>query len=124
MLSPQAETALRELGFQYTTRLRTVLDFQTGRTYDSQSLVWSVRSRWRRLCSLAWNALLFQAVRNNALMRISIHPVDRVHRRVWRQIRRSVARALEQRTAFTYERWLTRQHALETETKRGKGGGS
>jgi uncharacterized protein len=113
LLSRPAEAALRELGFQYTTRLGSVVDLQMARHYDSQSLVWSVRSPWRCLSSLIWNALLFKALRNNRLLRISVHPADLSHPRIWRQIRRCVMRALESRSAFTYERWIARQRFLE-----------
>ncbi len=113
LLNSAAEEALRSLGFQYTTRLQTVTDLQTGKIYRSQSLVWSVRSAWRRMTSMIWNAILLKGVRSNPLVRISIHPVDVHHPRVWRQIRRCVMRAFEQRAAFTYERWILRQRALE-----------
>jgi len=118
LLSDGAETALKEVGFQYTTRLGSVVDLQTGRTYYSQSLVWSVRSAWRRFTSLAWNGMLFRAIRGNTLMRISVHPADVHHSAIWRQIRRCVARALEQRAAYTYERWINRQRAIELTTNR------
>jgi hypothetical protein len=88
-----------------------VSDFRTGRSWESQSLVWSVRAAWRRVVSLAWNALLFRGLRGNPLMRISIHPVDIEHAAVWRQIRRLVGRALEDREALPYHAWLQQQRA-------------
>jgi len=111
LLSPAAEEALREARCAYTTRLGSVLDLQTGRTVRSQSLVWSVRSAWRRQMSLAWNALLFRHLAAHPLLRISIHPVDLAHARVWQQIRELVTRALAERAALTYLAWLTRQRA-------------
>jgi hypothetical protein len=113
LLSQEAETVLRELGFQYTTRLRSVIDLQNDRQYTSQSLVWSVRSSWRCVTSMIWNSILFKVTRNNPLLRISIHPADLSHPRIWRQIRRTIMRALENRYAFTYERWIARQRFLE-----------
>ena len=53
LLGTEAEAALRELKIEYTTRLGSVLDLRTNTMYRSQSLVWSVRSAWRRLTSLA-----------------------------------------------------------------------
>ncbi|EDY18893.1 conserved hypothetical protein [Chthoniobacter flavus Ellin428] len=106
LLGAEAETALRGLHCEYTTRLAHVLDFRTGRTFPSQSLVWSVRSAWRRQMSLAWNALLFKRLVPNPLMRISIHPVDRRHPKVWQQIRELIMRALADRQALTYLAWL------------------
>jgi predicted deacetylase len=113
LLGAAAEAALREHGLQYTTRLGHVRDLQSRRTFASQSLVWSVRSWWRRWMSLAWNARLYQKLAGNPLLRISIHPVDRDHPAIWRQIRRLVVRALERREALTYERWVTRQRAFQ-----------
>lgn len=109
LLSTEAENALRDLHCEYTTRLATVLDLRTGRTFPSQSQVWSVRSGWRRQMSLAWNALLFRRLRKNPLLRISIHPVDLRHAKIWQQIRKLITRALADREPLTYLAWLTRQ---------------
>jgi predicted deacetylase len=106
LLGAEGEAALRELKIEYTTRLGSVLDLRTNTTYRSQSLVWSVRSGWRRLTSLAWNALLFCRLRSNPLLRISIHPVDIEHAAIWRQIRRCITQALITRIPMTYGRWL------------------
>ena len=111
LLSAEAEAALRELGCEYTTRLGSVVDLQSGRVFKSQSLVWSVRSGWRRQVSQAWNALLFRRLAANPLLRISIHPVDLRHPQIWRQIRDIITRALADREPLTYHAWLTRQRS-------------
>lgn len=107
LLSDPAETALRELNLLYTTRIGGVLDLQRSRTFHSQSMVYSVRNAWRRQASLVWNALLFHRLRSNPLLRVGIHPPDLAHPAIWRQIRKSISRALEDRTSMTYERWLS-----------------
>jgi hypothetical protein len=106
LLSHDAESALRDLSCEYTTRLGSVHDLRTGRTFSSQSLVWSVRSAWRRQMSLAWNAFLYKRLAANPLLRISIHPVDRHHAKVWQQICKLVSHALAEREALTYLAWL------------------
>ena len=111
LLSGEAEAALREFPCEYTTRLGDVLDLRNGQSFPSQSLVWSVRSAWRRQMSLAWNALLFHRLAQNPLLRISIHPVDLAHAKVWQQIRELIMRALAVRAPLTYLAWLTRQRA-------------
>jgi predicted deacetylase len=111
LLSAEAENAIRDLHCEYTTRLATVVDLRADRTTASQSLVWSVRSGWRRQMSLAWNALLFRRLQENALLRISIHPVDLRHAKIWQQIRKLITRALAEREPLTYLAWLTRQRA-------------
>ena len=106
LLSEGGELALRTLGFGYTTRLATVDDFTGGTVYRSQSLVWSTRSAWRRTLSRLWNRSLFRRLRGNGLMRIGIHPPDIEHAAVWRQILDLTRRALADRTAFSYQRWI------------------
>jgi predicted deacetylase len=111
LLSDEAQSALRELGCEYTTRLGSVIDLQTGRTFLSQSLVWSVRSSWRRWMSLRWNSFLYRRLAANPLLRIAIHPVDRQHPGIWQQIGELVSRALADREPLTYHAWLLRQRA-------------
>ena len=112
LLGAEAEAALRELGCEYTTRLGSVVDLQTSRVWPSQSLVWSVRSAWRRQVSRAWNGLLFRRLAAHPLLRISIHPVDLRHPQIWRQIRELVTRARADREPVTYHAWLTYERAV------------
>ena len=46
-------------------------------------------SGWRRAVSRAWNAGLLRFLKNNPLLRLSIHPPDYSHPAIWRQIVRS-----------------------------------
>jgi predicted deacetylase len=106
LLGDWAEVALRDARIEYTTRLGSVLDLQTGVTHRSQSLVWSVRSGWRRWTSLRWNAFLYSRLMDNSLLRISIHPVDLRHPRIWQQIGEFISRSLADREPLTYHAWL------------------
>jgi predicted deacetylase len=117
LLGRESEAALRDLHCEYTTRLGHVLDLRTGRTFASQSLVWSVRSAWRRQMSLAWNALLYRRIAANPLLRVSIHPVDRRHAKIWQQIRELITRALAEREPLTYFAWLGK---VRSESESGK----
>lgn len=107
LLSDKAEVALRDLGIQYTTRLGSVLDLTRMQRTASQSLCWSVRSRWRREVSRVWNRFLFQRLQANPLLRISIHPVDIEHPAIWQQILRLTEAGLQNRSAQTYEAWVS-----------------
>jgi predicted deacetylase len=111
LLGAEAEEALRDLSCAYTTRLGSVCDLRRGETFASQSLVWSVRSGWRRQMSLGWNALLFRRLAAHPLLRVSIHPVDLAHVTIWQQIRALLTRALADREPLTYLAWLNRQRA-------------
>jgi hypothetical protein len=108
LLSPEGEAAARDLGFAYTTRLKSLSDLARRRIHDSQSLCWSVRAPWRRPVSRAWNRLLFRGLRPNPLLRLSIHPPDLAHPAIWRQIQLLAARALEDREPITYQDFVTR----------------
>jgi len=108
LLGGAAEEAVREAGFDYTTRIATVSDFLTGRIHRSRSQVWSVRAAWRRTCSLAWNAALFRSTPEAPLARIGIHPPDWDHAPIRRQILEFAGKALAVREAMTYHGWLAR----------------
>lgn len=79
LLGAEAERAARDEGFTYTTRLRGVLDLRSGQWTASQSLVYSVRSGWRRGMSLGWNSVLASRLRDNPLARLGLHPPDWDH---------------------------------------------
>lgn len=106
LLGPEAEEAVREAGFGYTTRIATLSDFSSGRTHQSRSQVWSVRAGWRRNCSLVWNAVLFRRTRHVPLTRIGIHPPDWDHPKIRRQILQIVRASGSGRTPMTYDGWL------------------
>jgi predicted deacetylase len=93
LLGPEAERAARDEGFAYTTRLGGVLDLRNGRWTASQSLVYSVRSGWRRVVSLGWNASLAWRLRANPLARLGLHPPDWQHPSIRAQALR-LARAM------------------------------
>ncbi|HET6409797.1 MAG TPA: polysaccharide deacetylase family protein [Chthoniobacteraceae bacterium] len=109
LLSDEGEAALKDEGCEYTTRLRTVTDLRNSRIHSAQSLCWSVRAAWRRSMSLAWNALLYRALRSEPLLRISIHPVDIEHRPIWAQISYFIQNASTSRSPMTYFEWITAQ---------------
>ena len=112
LLGPEAERAAVDAGMSYTTTLRRVKDFARDRTVASQSLVYSVRSGWRRTMSLAWNRSLFRRLTNNPLLRLGIHPPDLDHPAIWEQIIALIDEALPARRPMTYHDWLATEPAL------------
>lgn len=102
LLGKEAENAVRESGFRYTVRLREVKEFVRGRTWTSQSMVYSVRAFWRREVSRLWNRFLFGRLQSNSLMRLSLHPVDWHFPKVRAQILRLLRRAVGDRSCMTY----------------------
>ena len=107
LLGEEAERAIAEAGFRYTTRIGEVLELQRRLHHASQSLCWSVRAAWRRVLSLAWNAWLFRRLADAPLLRIAVHPVDIAHPRVWKQIVRIISDAARNRAVHSYESWLS-----------------
>jgi uncharacterized protein len=106
LLGADAESAIRQLGFLYTTRLGRVLTLGRSADLRSQSLVWSTRARWRATMSLAWNRCLAFRLSAAPLLRISIHPSDLQHPRVWEQVRRLAGETSRCRECITYEKFV------------------
>jgi len=112
LLSRQSEAALRRLGFQYTTRLRSIELFtQPAQRLRAPTLCYSVRSGWRRALSRVWNPALLHLARQSAILRVAIHPADLDHPAVFRQILRLTRQAARGRTVATYREVV--EHALK-----------
>ena len=106
LLGDEAEQAARSLGFAYTTRLGGVLDLRSGDYTASQSLVYSVRSAWRRSVSLWWNAWLASRLRKNPLARLGLHPPDWRHAKIRAQALRLAREAAADRKVIRYRDWV------------------
>ena len=106
LLGDEAERAARDEGFAYTTRIGGVLDLRSGAWTISQSLVYSVRSAWRRQVSLAWNAFLASRLRNNPLMRLGLHPPDWEHGQIRAQALRLAREGACDRRVIRYRDWV------------------
>ncbi|MEY2499184.1 MAG: uncharacterized protein QOD12_2740 [Verrucomicrobiota bacterium] len=111
LLGSEAERAAAAAEMEYTTRLTGVRDLRSGEEFPARTLVYSVRSGWRRTASLAWNALLCRHLANIPLARVSIHPPDCHHPEIWRQILRSIERLKENRTPTTYRDWVAEKRS-------------
>jgi predicted deacetylase len=112
LLSREGERAARDAELEYTTRLRTVRDLRSGEEFSARSMVYSIRTSWRRAVSCAWNAGLLHFLENNPLLRLSIHPPDYAHPAIWRQILRLIDKIDETRTATTYRDWVAEQRLM------------
>ena len=106
LLGKEAERAARDEGFAYTTRLAGVLDLRDGAWTSSQSLVYSVRSAWRRAASLVWNAWLARRLRPNPLARLGLHPPDWAHARIRTHALRLALEASAGRRVVRYRDWI------------------
>lgn len=109
LLSSEGQRAARDAEMEYTTHLRDVVDLRSGEIFPARSLVYSVRNGWRRATSLAWNAALDRALKNQPLVRLSIHPPDYSHPAIWRQIVDLASTMGRVRTPTTYQDWVADQ---------------
>src|SRR6266487_3262302 len=109
LLGKEGERAARDAELENTTRLRTVRDLRSGEDFPARSLVYSVRSNWRRSVSLIWNAALLQFLKSAPLLRLSIHPPDYSYRIIWRQIVDLIDAVDGMRTPTTYRDWIAEQ---------------
>lgn len=109
LLGAEAERAAIDAGMTYTTTLRRVCDFVARQEIATQSLVYSVRSSWRRGMSLGWNRWLFSRLAQTDLLRLSLHPPDLEHPEIWRQIAELIRLALRDREVMTYQSWLAQE---------------
>jgi predicted deacetylase len=100
LLGANAEIAIRQLGFLYTTRLGRVQAFGRCGEIRSQSLVWSTRARWRAAICLALG------LSHQPLLRIGIHPPDLRHPLVWEQVRHLAAETRRCRECVSYEKFI------------------
>ncbi|HRJ73059.1 MAG TPA: hypothetical protein PLS03_12615, partial [Terrimicrobiaceae bacterium] len=106
LLGEDAERAVARAGFAYTTRLQNIKDLRNGTEERSQSLVWSVRSGWRRRVSLWWNAALARRLAGARLLRVGLHPPDWDHPAIRNQALELISAALAAREPMTYDGWL------------------
>lgn len=114
LLGDTAARAVKSAGFLYTTYL-TALHVMVPKHHDverepvrSQSLVYSCRNAWRRVCSLLWNAALRRRLRSSPLLRLGLHPPDYQHPRIWRQILRFAREESTRREVVTYDDFVGR----------------
>jgi uncharacterized protein len=111
LLGPAGERAAADAEMEYTTRLTGVRDLRSGEDFRARTLAYSVRSSWRRTASLAWNTALARHLAGARLARVSIHPPDKDHPEIWRQLLRLTDRLVENRTATTYRDWVAERRA-------------
>lgn len=101
LMSKGTWDALQTTDFEYTCTLGSMVALPQRTRLQSQSIVYSTRSAWRRALSLPWNAALAQCQRHRPLLRFELHPHDADHAAVRRAWMRLLERALAQRQPVT-----------------------
>ncbi len=113
LLGPEAERAIADAEMEYTTRLTNVRDLRSREDFAARSLVYSVRSSWRRNVSLAWNGTLARLMTTAPLMRLAIHPPDLLYPEVWSQILSLAGTLAATRTPTTYRDWIAERRVRD-----------
>lgn len=108
LMSPGTRAALGRLPFAYTSTRRALYRLPDWREHLSPSLVWSVRSAWRRGASRIVNEAQALRLRQAPLLRLGLHPADAAHPAAVAFWRRTLRQALDGREAMTKTAWLER----------------
>lgn len=111
MMSAGTRAALAAFPFIYASTRRRIHTLPEWRSLAAASLVWSVRSAWRRAAFGALNRLLLRRQRAAPLLRLGMHPVDAGHAGVkdfWVETLRA---SLETRVPMTKGAWVAAQRA-------------
>lgn len=114
LMSPGTWEALRWMDLRWTCTLRQLVVLPERRALVSQSLVYSTSTAWRRQMSLAWNATVAAALKNNPLLRLELHPHDADHAAVKRSWQGLLASHLRGRRPATLGD-VAERHRIETD---------
>jgi predicted deacetylase len=98
--------ALGRSGLRYACSRDELIELATGRRVAAPSLVYSVRSAWRRAVSRRWNAARLDGLRAAPHVRVALHPADSEHASVLADWQRLLARLAGTRRAVLETRWL------------------
>jgi predicted deacetylase len=106
LMSAGTRAALSRSAFAYTSTRRALYALPEWREFAYPSLVWSVRSAWRRGASRVVNELQSRRLRRAPLLRLGLHPADAAHPAAVTFWRDSLRQALNTRTPLTKSAWL------------------
>lgn len=81
--------AVADAGFHYSCTPDCIVSLPERREMAARRLVFSPRSAWRRVASVAWNNALGWHQRHSPLLRLDLHPADADHpllSRCWQRL--------------------------------------
>lgn len=108
LLGPGAKAALADFAFTYTTTRGGIYRLPDWRFTWSPSLVYSVGSPTRRRLSATANSIQLALMRQSALLRLSLHPVDAQFDGVMTQWQNFIAQTIETHMPITKAKWAAR----------------
>jgi predicted deacetylase len=106
LLSPGARKALRSSPFSWTSTRTQLVRLSDGAERATSSLVWSVRSGWRRTLSRHWNDHILGRDTGRSLLRMGLHPADLRYPQVADWWLEAIGRVLEARRPMSKGAWV------------------
>lgn len=106
LMSAGTRSALSASRLQYTSTRTALYRLPDWQQTGDPSLVWSVRSAWRRAASRVVNDIQFRRLAKAPLLRLGLHPADAAHPQAVAYWRQTLLQALQDRTPMTKSAWL------------------
>lgn len=106
LMSRDTRAALTRSPFRYTSTRERLYILPDWQPLGNPSLVWSVRTAWRRTLSARYNRWLRHRLRHAPLLRLGLHPVDAAYPETTRFWIETLQSALETRTPLIKGAWL------------------
>ncbi len=98
--------AVGRSGLRYASARDALIALPARRRIAAPSLVYSTRSRWRRVLSRRWNAAGARALRGAPRLRAALHPADARYPSIIADWERLLARLSDERRAVLESSWL------------------
>jgi len=102
LLSGPAREALVARGFHYNTLFGQVELLQEGRSIAAPTLVFSCRSAWRRVISIAWTRFWMRVHADAPVLRLAVHPCDLEYPSILDAVLKLLHQAVAGRQPITY----------------------
>lgn len=107
LMSEGTRAALGRTRLRYTSTRTHLYRLPDWQVTGHPSLVWSVRSAWRRAASRVVNEVQHRRLRAAPLLRLGLHPADAAHPQAVDYWRRTLTHSLnDDRTPMTKAAWL------------------
>lgn len=101
LMSADAERALRQFPFEYTSTYAHFHALRTGRSLFAPSMVYAARNGWGRAASPRVATVLAHLCSRAPLVRLALHPRDAHHPALVRHAQGMIEHLLQQREALT-----------------------
>ncbi|MFW6151639.1 MAG: DUF2334 domain-containing protein [Verrucomicrobiota bacterium] len=102
LINKAGVAAVARSGLEYVVLWGSMVLVHKSLRISAPVLVYSSRSRWRRVLSVPWTRFWHAVHRKNTILRIAVHPGDLRYCAIRKSIRLHVQKALRDRQSLTY----------------------